>query len=156
MKQVILVFAMWISVQVLSAQATLLESVKEYSEAFVKRDFENVIAKTLPNIVKMGGGQEIMVKDLHDERLQIVKNGMDYMSVKVGEPGKVFEANGDQQVICPVTYGVVSNLAELDVSAKLLAVSKDAGKTWYFLDVAKYDKESLKSFYSNLSEEIQF
>lgn len=156
MKQIIFALAFLASVQTLSAQNILIDSANEYAAAFAKRDFDKVIDLTLPKIVDMGGGKELMVKDLHDERLQVVKNGMDYISASVGAPGEIFTANGDQQLVIPVTYKIVSNLSELDLEAKLLAVSKDDGKSWYFLDVAKYDKESLKSFYTNLSEEIQF
>jgi hypothetical protein len=156
MKQVFYILSLLITFQTVRAQDSLFKGATDYTQAIVDRDFDKVITKTLPNIVEMGGGKELMVQDLHSERQQVVDNGLDYISAKIGEPGKVFESNGDQQLIFPVTYKVVSNLNELNVNAKLLAVSKDKGKSWYFLDIEKYDRESLKSFYSNLSDDIKF
>jgi len=156
MKHILYSIFLLASFQCVNAQENLLKSASEYTQAIVDRDFDKVISMTLPSIVKMGGGAELMIKDLYNERQQMVNTAMDFVSVKIGNPSQMFESNGDKQVLLPITYRMVSNLSELDVNARLLGVSKNDGKSWYFLDIEKYDKESLKSFYPNLSEDIQF
>lgn len=140
----------------LSAQSNVVEASKTYTQAFVDREYQKVINMTLPQVVEMGGGNTFMEKDLFDERETMVENGMDYISAEIGQTSPTFNNNGDSQVLVDVTYKIVSNKSELDVFTKLLAISSDEGNSWHFLDIEKYDKESLKSFYPNLSSELEF
>lgn len=138
------------------SQSPLVEQAKEYANALVNREFEKVASLTHPEIVELGGGAEYIKGDLEKERQMLVDSGSEFVSAQIGEVGQYFEENGEIQTIFPISFQLMINKEEFTAENHVLAVSKDKGNKWYFVDLAKYDKESLKTFVKNLNDELPF
>ncbi|MBT8232972.1 MAG: hypothetical protein HKO66_06930 [Saprospiraceae bacterium] len=137
-----------------NAQTNIVESGEQYLSAFIDRDFEKVISMTHSHLVELGGGSELMIKDLYAERQSMVDSGMDYVKGSLGTPGEIVDTNKELQAIIPVTFQLVMNKQEVEQTSHLLAISNNGGESWSFLDVNKYDKESLKTFIPSLSDKL--
>ncbi len=142
------------SMSTVLAQGSLTESTQEYVDAFVKNEFVKVATLTHPDLVKMNGGEEFVVDDLKAERASSSAEGLIYNSAEVKAPLKILEYNGELQAVIPVEYTMQLVDKEYTNKTYVLAVSKDEGKTYRFVNLMQYDDASLGEFVGNLSPEI--
>ena len=136
------------------AQKTMRESAQEYVEAFVNNEFLKVATLTHPDVVKMNGGADFVIDDLKAERESTAGEGLIYNSVIVYEPLKVLQYESELQAVIPVEYTMQLIDKEYLNKSYILAISKDEGKSYSFVNLMQFDDASLNEFITNLSPEI--
>ena len=136
------------------AQKTMRESAQEYVEAFVNNEFLKVVTLTHPDVVKMNGGADFVIDDLKAERESTAGEGLIYNSVIVYEPLKVLQYESELQAVIPVEYTMQLIDKEYLNKSYILAISKDEGKSYSFVNLMQFDDASLNEFITNLSPEI--
>ena len=140
---------------VIFGQTDVKTSATSYVNAFVEQDFEKMFFLTHPNIVSMGGGKKYVLEDIKRERTSLAKMNFDFTEGSVGEPGEIIEAEGELQVIIPINFKVEIENETYNSDSYLLGASSDDGETWRFVNLDQYDRESLKMFIPNLSDDIK-
>jgi hypothetical protein len=133
---------------------TMTESAQEYVDAFVNNEFLKVATLTHPDVVKMNGGEEFVIEDLKAERESTAGEGLIYNSVIVYEPLKVLQYESELQAVIPVEYTMQLIDKEYLNKSYILAISKDEGKSYSFVNLMQFDDASLNEFITNLSPEI--
>ena len=136
------------------AQGSLTENTQDYVDAFVNNEFVKVASLTHPDLVKMNGGEKYVIEDLKTERLSTSREGLIYNSADVKSPLKILEHNGELQAVVPVEYTMQLVEKEYTNKTYILAISKDEGKTYTFVNLMQFDDDSLGEFIGNLSPEI--
>lgn len=137
-------------------QEIIQGKAKEFATAFVNSEFLKVAELTHPDIIKKNGGVDFVLEDLKVERTASSAQGLIYKDVEVMEPLKILMHEGEIQALVPVNYIMQLADKEYNNSAHLLAVSKDDGSTYSFINLMQFDAESLKFFVDNLSPDIDF
>jgi len=132
----------------------MTESVQEYVDAFVNNEFLKVATLTHPDVVKMNGGADFVIDDLKAERESTAGEGLVYNSVVVNEPLKVLQYQSELQAVIPVEYTMQLIDKEYLNKSYILAISKDEGKSYSFVNLMQFDDASLNEFITNLSPEI--
>lgn len=118
-----------------------------YRDAVLSEDIDQLIALTHPNIIKLAGGQEFVhnsfledTKMYHEMQLRL-----DKMQTK-GE-SKIIKSGEELHALVPYVKEFItvdgSNYKEENF---YLAASVDMGMTWTFVDMKKYDSESIRVF----------
>ena len=138
-----------------TAQSDLVKSVKTYIDAYIDADVETLFFLTHPNIVSMGGGKEYVLEDIRGERKAFDNMNMDFLEGMVGTPSIAIESNDELQIVVPITYIVMFNDEKYKSNSSLFAGSSDGGETWRFINLDQHDKESLKIYVPNLSDDIK-
>jgi hypothetical protein len=139
-----------------NAQSNLLDNAELFVNAIVERNYEQLLDLTHPDILIKGGGRDLLMSDYHKERQMMVDKGMEYIEAVVFQPNEFLEFNGEIQTLLTVKYKLLINKLEYESTSNLLAVSKNNGGHWVFVDLNKYNKESLKDFIDNLSPDLVF
>lgn len=135
-----------ISINAQSQVELLLKDAKEYNAAFLKGDFNKYVDMTIPSVVEVAGGKEIMVDNAKASYEMTTKSGLVYESIEPLKPSKFMFAGRDLQSILPQTF--ITKIGKTKISQKVyfLASSSDEGKTWTFLNLEPYDTESIKTY----------
>ncbi len=134
----------------------LVTQANNYVNAVVSKDYQQVVALTHSDIVEMGGGEDYLMKDLKTQTLNLENQGLKYVSAEVGSHPEFLESEGELQCVVPVKYFLDMNSKKVEAWSNLLAVSKDEGNTWKFVNLDKFDDASLKDFVKNISADFVF
>ena len=135
-----------ISIHAQSQVELLLQDAKKFNAAFLKGDFDKYVDMTIPSVIEVAGGKEIMVTNAEASYEMVTKSGLAYESIEPLKPSKFMFAGRDLQSILPQT--IITKIGETKISQKVyfLASSSDEGKTWTFLNLEPYDNASIKTY----------
>lgn len=144
-----------ISIHAQSQVELLLQDAEKFNEAFIKGDFETYVDMTIPSVVEVAGGKEIMINNAKASYEMTTKGGMIYESIKPLKPSKFMFAEKDLQSILPQT--IITKIGDTRISQKVyfLASSSDEGKTWTFLNLEPYDTASIKTYVPSYTEDVE-
>jgi hypothetical protein len=132
----------------LKRQANLL------AKAFIASDYNTIINHTYPNVLVQSGGREKMMNTIKKGVDQMKAQGVIFESVKIGSPGKIYKSGEELQCLIPEILTLKLNNGHLINHSYLLAITKDKGKKWYFLDLNKGTLPHLHAVVPNLNKEM--
>lgn len=133
----------------------LTTQVNQMVQAFISNDYAALVKFTYPPIVKKAGGQESSVAKIKNELESLRLQGVTFDSISVGEPSIFVKAGEEIHTLIPETQFLNVPQGLLRSESCLLAISKDEGKTWYFLDTADLDSNNIKSTVPNFNFELK-
>lgn len=144
-----------ITIQAQSQVELLLKDAKEFNEAFLKGDFDKYVDMTIPSVIEVAGGKEVMVTNARASYEMTTKSGLAYESIEPLKPSKFMFAGRDLQSILPQT--IITKIGKTKISQKVyfLASSSDEGKTWTFLNLEPYDTASIKTYVPSYTGDIE-
>ena len=143
------------SIHAQSQVELLLEDARKFNEAFLKGDLEKYIDMTIPSVIEVAGGKEVMVTNAKASLEMTTKSGLTFESIDPLKPSKFMFAGKDLQSILPQI--IITKVGETKISQKVyfLASSSDEGKTWTFLNLEPYDTVSIKTYVPSYTGDIE-
>lgn len=144
-----------VSLNAQSQVENMLRDAESFNKAYLDKDFEMFTKMTVPSIVELAGGQEVMIKVAKEQYETMVSSGMKFVSISPNKPSKIMLGGKDLHAIIP--QEVITKFGE-DQYKKIsyyLASSNDEGKTWTFADLEPYDAESIKIFVPSFTGELE-
>jgi hypothetical protein len=157
MKRTILFLCLLTAVYFADAQpmATVIKSqAMEMGKALVAGDAKTFSRFMLPELLdeanKIGKANMTM-----DSAFAMFKAfGGNVEKISYGNPGKIIEYKNELQSTLPQTTEITSPFADVVLNSTLVAISRDNGKNWYFIDVSMGKIDKLKSTLPNLSPDL--
>ncbi len=135
---------------------TLLEFSEQYAQAIISGDFDKIIELTHNEVIEKGGGKEMLVKDLSAEAEMLSSQGFIYSDVEIGNHPEFIASEEQLQTVVPVKFYMTFNGQKAESVIDLFAASSDEGKTWKFVNLERFDEQSLRTFVSNVSAELVY
>jgi len=157
MKRTILFFCFLCAVSFTDAQpmATVIKSqALEMGKALVAGDAKTFSRFMLPELVDEAN--KIRNADMRiDSAFAMFKAfGGNVEKISYGNPGKIVEYKNELQSTLPQTTEITSPFADVVLNSTLVAISRDNGKNWYFIDMSVSKIDKLKSTLPNLSPDL--
>lgn len=144
-----------LSLQAQTDNENLNGDLEAMSSAFLDEKYEVIADYTYPKILEMMGGKEAMVKATQSTMSQMKSQGFTFLEINFKDPSPFYENNGDKQCALTQVLVIVTPEGKIQSESTLLAISKDEGETWKFLDSSGMPKTYLDSFYPNLHPDIE-
>jgi hypothetical protein len=131
------------------------EQATEMAQLLLKKDFKEFIKFTHPKIISLMGGADKMTYTLTNSVLDLENEGTRFMTINFEEPGSVITVADELQ--CTIVQKLEMKVPKGKVLTRttLIAISKDNGLHWYFLDSGGKDIKSMKDVLPNLSSELE-
>ncbi len=137
-----------------------LEEIKASSDSVVasliRGDFEAYVEKIYPLVVEMAGGKEVFIKltKASADAWQAAGFTTIYMNFKNVLP----TVKAGDEIHTIVTYECEYLIGKNTFGGNLylLAISKDKGRVWSFLNLESYDSVAIKDFITNYNDELPF
>ena len=121
---------------------------------FIKEDYQSFVKYNYPDLIDMMGGAKKMAGTLEKMVNDMKSQGAVFSSIKFGQPFEFVRTEDELQCLIPQTLEMkVPNGRMVTVSA-LIAVSKDEGENWYFIDTGGKDMITVKQIVPTLSNEL--
>jgi hypothetical protein len=150
----LLVCFIGLNLQAQTDNKNLNEQLETMRSAFMDKDYSVLAEYTYPKVVEMMGGKENMIEATSSTMAQMEAQGFVFEKLSFKDASDFLEHNGDLQ--CALRQVLVMDTPNGKVQSEttLLAISKDDGENWVFLDSSGMPKASLQSFYENLHPDM--
>jgi len=104
-------------------------------------------------------GQLFIEKNYTEDALkqsikQTEDEGFTFKNVTIGQPSKIIYTTTDLEAVVPQILELKTKNGRLVSTSYLLSVSKDKGKTWYFIDTSGKTLAQMKSVFPSLSNQL--
>ncbi|MEL6390443.1 MAG: hypothetical protein AAFQ02_09790, partial [Bacteroidota bacterium] len=130
------------------------ESFEIYSDAIISKDFKTAVSKSHPAIVELGGGEVYVIDDLQRDHDMYAAIGVHTIKMEAKQPSKVIEAGNELHAMLPVEHYMKTPVDTTQTTQYYLAVSRDEGSSWYFVDMKRHDESSIKVFLPNYDDRL--
>lgn len=126
----------------------------DMAKALLRKDFPAFTKYMHPKVIEMAGGKE---KAIH--RMDTINNiatqfGAEVTKILIGTPGTIVNFKNEMQVTLPQTTEMKTGFGNLSVETTLIAISKDGGKNWLFIDTSVYNVKDLQKNMPELSPDL--
>jgi hypothetical protein len=125
------------------------------ANALLNGDYGTLIDFTYPKFVEEGGGKEKMISLTKEGIDEMNQKGISILSVSIGEPSEaVFAGN---EIHCIVSQAIELKVPDgkLKSISYLLAISKDSGRKWYFIDIGSWTTEKALTILPNFNKDLK-
>ncbi|HWW43099.1 hypothetical protein [Pedobacter sp.] len=132
----------------------LREQANIMGHAFLKGDYQTFAKYTYPAIVSAMGGENRMATVLANSANGMKTQGMTFDNITFDSPSKIIKTGSELQ--CTLQQHTTIKLAKgrAVATSTLIAISKDDGKNWLFVDTSNKDAITMRKALPNLSEAI--
>lgn len=127
----------------------------ELSTAMQNKNFESTVKFTHPKIIEMLGGKEKYLEILKTGHEEMNKIGYSYESIVLGEPSEIVKAGDELHCLIPETITMKFAGGKIISKSSLLAVSKDKGKSWTFIETAMLQEDNIKTILPNYNPALK-
>lgn len=130
------------------------QQANSMGQAFLKGDYETFARYTYPPLLKAMGGESRMAATLRQTVVGMQAKGMSFSSIVVDSPSKIVKSGSEFQCTLQqhTTIKLVNGKAV--ATSTLIAISKDGGKNWLFVDTSNKDVTTMRKALPNLSTAI--
>lgn len=123
---------------------------EKMAAALVKADYETFVSYTHPDVIKKSGGKQKMA--------EMIKTGigeLEIISVDIGTPSDTVRVKNEIQATIPVTNKIKVKGGYLAGNSTLVAISKDDGNTWYFIEAGANTVQQLRMSFPSVSTRLK-
>lgn len=132
--------------------------VKKQAEAVanaeMKGHYEIAAAHTYPKLVLAIGGKDKMTSTIKQATEMLNSQGITIQSITIGSPGKFYRAGTEIHCLVPERMVLTTGNGRLVNNSYMLAVSKDGGKFWYFLDINRGTYNLIPKLFPNFNKNL--
>jgi hypothetical protein len=158
MKKVALLFLLFLAVASAYPQAgqdapnrALLQQADIMGKAFIAKDYPAFGRFTHPTILALLGGEKNLLEYTTKNFAELEAEGITFLSVSFASPDKILVVDGELQTTLQQMIEMKVAGGTITVTTTLVAVSRDNGKSWYFVDVSGNNITEMRKVIPNLS-----
>lgn len=134
----------------------LKENATAMATSFLEGDYKTFVKYTYPKVVQLMGGEEKMILAVKNGIDQMGKEGFSIKAVNVGLTSQAVYAGKELHTLVFQSIIMSAPGGTLTANSYLIAVSRDGGKNWYFVDTAPlHDKNTLKAIFPQYNNQLK-
>jgi hypothetical protein len=148
-------FAVVLSVNAQNMATVIKIQAMEMAKAVADKDLEKAATYMPPETLTALGGME-KVQSMSDTMSKYMQQfGAQIKRVTIGNPSEIVSFNKELQSIVPQTTEFKMLASTIVASTSLLAISRDNGKHWCFVDTSMLDSPKTKAGFPLISPALK-
>lgn len=140
--------------QAQNLSTTIKVQAMDMATALMNNDLDAFIKYMHPDIIAFAGGKEQLKTKMDSAYVAMKQFGVSFKRYWIGNPGEIIDYKGQLQSVLPQTTTLKTLLGEMVVETSMIAISKDKGKNWWFIDTNVYRVDKLKNVLPDLSPRL--
>jgi hypothetical protein len=132
----------------------IIKSGKVIARAMVEKNYEKIVDLTYPKIIKLVGGKEQMINIIRNGIKQMENQGIKYSSVEIGKPQEIYKAGNEFHCLVPQKITMTNRNGKVINDSYLLAISKNDGENWSFLDTSQLTNENATELFPEFNKNL--
>jgi len=126
----------------------------DMASAVMNNDFNTFVKYMHPGIIGFAGGERMMKAKMDSAASAMKRFKVSFKKCSVGHPGEIIRHQDLLQSVYPQTTVMTTPMGELTVETSIIALSKDNGTSWWFIDTNVYRLDKLKNLIPELSPRL--
>jgi hypothetical protein len=95
-----------------------------------------------------------MISLIKRGKIEMGQQGISFHKVTIGEPSKTVTAGNEIHCLVPQTIYMKVPKGKMKSETQLIAVSRDNGTNWFFIDAVNLNKDNIKSVLPNYNFDL--
>jgi hypothetical protein len=124
------------------------------ANALLNKDYTLFTNYTYIKLIEIAGGFDKSVKLIEKEINALINQGITFESVNFEEPTVFVKAGYEIHTIIPQTIILKIPRGKLKTISYLIAITKDNGKTWQYVDTANLNTKNIKDILPNYNFDL--
>jgi len=157
MKNVLLLFVLLPCLAFAQVDKKIIkQQAEQLAAAMISNDYQTIANFTHPKVVELLGGRDKMISIIKNGNIEMMKQGISFDKTIIGRPlDQVVKAGNEIHCLVPQTVFMKVPKGKMKQESHLLAISKDNGVHWYFIDTVKLTDENVKSVLPNFNSDLR-
>ncbi len=139
-----------------NVSAVLKAQAEKMGRLLIDNNFQEFIKYTHPKVTEMMGGDQKMIATLQNGFKDLDKQGIKFLSVKIGEASEIINVNNELQAVVPQKIEIKMGEKVIVSESSLIAFSFNSGKDWKFVDANGKTNKEAKNHLSNIKRKIDY
>lgn len=136
-----------------AGQTNVKEEAEKMGLSLIRKDYEGYVRFSYPDIVKEMGGAKKMAAAI-EKQMKSMEEKAQIVSLSYGEPSVIIIEGKELQCTLPQEMILNTPQGKLRSQSTLIAISRDSGKHWYFVDPGERDIQSVRMSLPNVSRKL--
>lgn len=136
------------------AYRNLKVSADSMTQFFLKKNYNEYVKFIHPDLIKLVGSKEKMILSVKVVLESLDDQGLSINNITVGDSLKILNAGAELQSVVPEILELKAKKGKFISTSYLIAISKNKGKTWYFIDTSNKTLAEMKKFFPSLSNKL--
>lgn len=132
----------------------LIKQANRFAHLVQNRDTVEFIEKVYPRLITLIGDKNKVIQLTAEAYTQLAKEGMFIDSVMFLQPYSIIDTAGELQTTMTEVSMMTIPKGKMITKSTVIAISRDKGITWYFLDTTGKDLKEMKEIFPNLSSRL--
>jgi len=155
MKQLTILLVLLTTVAFGQVDSNVIKQQAEWTaKALLDDDYETLIRFTYPKVIDLVGGRDKMISLIKNGKIEMGKQGISFEKVIIGKPSQTVVAGSEMHCLVPQTVFMKVPKGKLKSETQLLAVSRDNGFNWFFIDAVNLNKDNIKIVLPNYNFDL--
>ena len=157
MRQIQLTFLLILLTKVSFGQVdskVIKEQAESTAKALLNDDYETIIKFTYPKVIELVGGRDKMISLIKKGKVEMGQQGITFDKVTIGKPSKTVIAGDEIHCLVPQTVYMKVPNGKMKSETQLIAVTRDKGTNWYFIDAVNLNKENVRRVLPNYNFDL--
>ena len=121
--------------------------------ALLNKDYKTFVTYSYPAIVDQMGGPEKMAASIA-RQMESMAATAEIQSISYGTPGAAIQEGKELQCTVPQEMVLKTQQGRILARSTLIAISKDGGKRWHFVDAGGRDISAVRESMPNVSRKL--
>jgi hypothetical protein len=130
------------------------DQAESTAKALLNDDYETIIKFTYPKVIELVGGRDKMISLIKKGKIEMGQQGITFDRVIIGKPSKTVIAGDEIHCLVPQTIFMKVRKGKMKSETQLIAVSRDKGANWYFIDAVNLNKDTVKKVLPNYNFDL--
>jgi hypothetical protein len=137
-----------------NGQSQIRQAAFEMGKALVGKNSEIFLSYMHPTMILLAGGKD-QLKVITDSALTVFEQfGGRISKINYGTPSEIIEHKKMLQAVLPQSTFLTSPIGDVELSSSLIAISKDNGKNWKFIDTNVFNISKIKAIMPDISPKL--
>lgn len=133
----------------------ILQQARVITRATEKNDYNTLAKKAYPSLLEQMGGVEKMSQTLKEKSKRLFAMGIDLKEIQLGEPDSLYTAGAEKHCLVNQTIIFETPPGKLKQESWLLAITKNEGKDWFFIDVSNLNDKKIKELFPDFNPALK-
>jgi hypothetical protein len=137
-----------------NGQSKIRQAAFEMGKALVGKNSETFLTYMHPTMIMLAGGKK-QLKVITDSALMVFEQfGGKISKINYGNPSEIIEHKKMLQAVLPQSTFLISPFGDVELSSSLIAISKDNGESWKFIDTNVFSIGKIKAIMPDISPKL--
>ena len=128
---------------------------KKMASSLINKDADAFVGFHYPKMVEMMGGKQQAIASIEKSWKKQEEDSIKIISDSIGNPSKIIFYKGQYQCTIPQQMTMVIRNQKVAVESTIVAISMNDGETWYFIDAANDGFKKIKTYFPEISQELE-